>query len=352
MSSGTSLQPAAAEIAQAIVLVLETAGASPSNAAVVAEHLLEAERTGRQSHGVRLLGLYVDRLLDGQVDGRATPAIVSDDGALLQIDGCKAFGQVVGDFAAGSGVSRARMHGVSVVTVCNAGHLGRSARWPEYAARHGFASIHFVNGFVSAASVVPFGGTAPKLPSGPIALGAPSADGKHVVLDFSVAALSTNSVRLAAERHEMLPFRALMRPDGSTSEDPRDFLENAAALLPFGGFKGYGLAVFAGIFAGIVAAGECRDIGTNSMLSIFFDIKRLTDWDLYQRRLQAFAADLRETPTAPGAPPVAVPGDRGRLRAQGPDPQWSPAMRDSIWNAARKLDATRELVRLWPAVFK
>src|SRR3546814_9844275 len=86
-----------------------------------------------------------------------------------------------------AGIVRARRHGLCLVAIENASHLGRNAKWPELAARQGIASIHFGHGFGAAPSVAPYGGATPKLRTSPIALGAPVTGGDPIILDFSVA---------------------------------------------------------------------------------------------------------------------------------------------------------------------
>src|SRR3546814_5148528 len=212
-----------------------------------------------------------------------------------------------------AGIVRARRHGLCLVAIENASHLGRNAKWPELAARQGIASIHFGHGFGAAPSVAPYGGATPKLRTSPIALGAPVTGGDPIILDFSVAEISMNSVKLAAETGRRLPAGAAIRRDGSPTDDPSTVLNDLAALVPFGGFKGYGMAVFAEIFAGIIAGGDATGRGTNAMLSIYIDVARVSDLETYNDRLSGFLAELRSTPPVSGHASVLVPGDRSRL---------------------------------------
>jgi uncharacterized oxidoreductase len=303
----------AAELTRLAAAILVAAGASERNARRVADHLVEAESVGRASHGLRLIDWYVERLLTGSVSGVATPSMAADSGGpLLKVSGNKAFGQIVGDYAAQKGVSRARKIGVSVVTIEGAGHFGRNARWPEYAARRGVASVHFIHGFGSVPLMAPFGASEPKLRTSPIALGAPSPDGHPVVMDFSVAEFSANTIKLAAERGERLASPAIVLPDATRSDQPADFLTGGGALLPFGGFKGYGLAVFAEIFAGVLAAGGTGEAGENVMLSIYIDVRQVTDLPSYFERLAAKLNDIRSARPLQEGTPVPIPGDRSR----------------------------------------
>ena len=82
--------------------------------------------------------------------------------------------------------------------------------------------------------------------------------------------------------------------------------------MAFGGFKGYGLAVFAEVFAGFIAGDPADPVPTNSLLSIYFDPATLKDAASYQAGLdELFAAVRGATPIDPDRP-VVLPGDRSR----------------------------------------
>jgi LDH2 family malate/lactate/ureidoglycolate dehydrogenase len=343
--------PNLADLAEMTTTILVTAGASEKNAAVVAEHLIESELVGRASHGLRLLPGYVDRLIAGQVDGIAEPAIIHDGGGVMRISGNNAFGQVVGDYAAATGVSRARENGIAMIAIESSGHFGRNARWPEYAARHGVASMHFGHGFGSTPTVVPFGGLDPRLRTSPIAFGAPSPDGRHVILDFSVAEISANAIKLAFERGERLPRPAVVAVDGSLTDDPSAFVDGAGALLAFGGFKGYGIAVFAEIFAGIIAGGGNSAPGVNAMLSVYFDVAAVTGKSRYDKDLTKMLEALRSTRSLSGSA-VSVPGDRSRRerRKRLADTTLVKSLLPTVLVAAEKTGATPALFDRWPDI--
>lgn len=341
-------------LAECVRAILVAAGASGANARIVADSLVDADSAGRASHGTRQVETYVEKMREGVVSGTAEPEIVVDAGALVRIGGQRAFGQVVGEFAARTGIARAGRHGVCLVAIENATHLGRNARWAEIAAESGVASIHFGHGFGAGPVVVPHGGVEPKLRTSPVALGAPAADGRHVVFDFSVAEISFNTVKVLAERGEKLPPNAAVRADGTPSDDPREVLEGFSALLPFGGFKGYGLAVLAEIFGGIIAGGTETGAGVNAMLSIYIDVARATGEAGYHARLSDFLSALRAAKPLPDGPPVAVPGDRGREARRTHSERGLPvsaALRQSLFRAADRAGVPASERAAWHGAF-
>ena len=341
-------------MAEAIGAILTAVGASEANAKIVADNLVEADMAGRPSHGCRLVDIYAQKLLDGTTVGDASPEIVREDGCILRINGNRAFGQVVGEFAVGAGVDGARRHGLCLVTIENASHFGRNAKWPEMAARDGFLSIHFGHGFGAAPLVAPYNGSEPMLRTSPIAFGAPAADGNHVVLDFAVSEISMNTAKLASETGTRLPPGAAILRDGTPTDDPTTLLNGLASLVPFGGFKGYGIAVFAEILAAIVAGGDMRESGVNSMLSIYIDVARAGDLDSYNARLSELLSGLRSVAPVQGQARVSVPGDRSRMAREQHSLSGLPigqSLRRSLAAAADRALVSEGVRSRWPELF-
>ncbi|TKT69881.1 Ldh family oxidoreductase [Aquamicrobium sp. LC103] len=294
--------------------ILTAAGTSPAHASIVAEHLVEAEMTGHSSHGLRLLPMYLRRLANGEVSGTASPTIIQDSGSIVFVEGNRAFGQVAGDFCARLGAERAGKNGICAVALSNSGHLGRNGRWPEIAADAGAISIHFAHGVGGEPNVVPYGAREARLRSCPVAMGAPVAGGEHVILDFSVAELSGNSVRLAFEEGRRLEHASLIRRDGSSSNDPADFVRGDGAIAAFGGYKGYGIAVFAELLGSLLPRHGVATLNTNSMFSIYIAADDTRPG--FQAAADAFMREIRSAAPRNEDCIVTAPGDRARRRRE------------------------------------
>lgn len=306
-----------------IARLLIKAGCASDIAAEVSRSLVDADMCGHASHGARLIASCIERLQSGMVSGTSRPFVAGREGPIVRIDGNLAFGQIVGAFAAREGVKTAAELGVAVVSTTRSGHFGRNGRWAELAAESGCASIHFVNAPRALSSVVPFGGREARLTSNPIVLGAPRANGDHIVVDFAVAEASVNSIKHAFECGRKLDTHCIVKEDGSLTDNPAFFVNAAArAVLPFGGFKGYALGIFADIFAGTLTGGGCHaDAGdgtaVNNMLSIVMNVSMLADLRQYEQQIEEIARYVDETAPTDPAMPVSLPGDRARrLRAR------------------------------------
>ena len=120
--------------------ILEAAGAPADKTRLVSEHLVEANLKGHDSHGVGMVSSYVRSMLAGLVDVNKDAELINDAGAVLSFDGGTGFGRVVGMQAIDAGIERAKDHGVCVVALGNASHLGRIGVLESVVVRAGMVS--------------------------------------------------------------------------------------------------------------------------------------------------------------------------------------------------------------------
>ena len=110
-----------------------------------AEHLVEANLKGHDSHGVGMIPRYVSAAKNGFLDVHANAELVKDKGAVLLVDGHQGFGQVVGRQATDMGLERVKDTGIVCIGSRNNHHLGRIGTYAERCAEAGYVSVHFVN---------------------------------------------------------------------------------------------------------------------------------------------------------------------------------------------------------------
>src|SRR3978361_663084 len=125
--------------------IVRVGGSSPDEAEIVADHLVEANLRGHDSHGVGMLVAYVRDLENGTLKPNQTPEIVSDTGTISVWDAHAGYGQVVARQAVEWAIEAARKHGVAVNGLRNAHHIGRVGTYGEIAARAGMVALHFAH---------------------------------------------------------------------------------------------------------------------------------------------------------------------------------------------------------------
>src|SRR5205807_4070052 len=129
------------------------------------------------------------------------------------------------------------VHGVALVSMTNAWMSGRSAYYVEMIAKHRLIAIHTA---ASSPLVAPPGGRAAVLGTNPIAIAVPSTRGP-IVFDMGTSAYMMTEVMLRERLGELLPEGVALAPGGEPTRDPT--AARRGALLPFGGYKGFGLAL-------------------------------------------------------------------------------------------------------------
>ena len=284
---------------QLVRTVFEHADCPAEEAGLVADHLIDANLMGHDSHGVIRVLPYVGRLQEGTTTTGRPIQVTRDAGALLTVDGQEGLGQVVMKRAIDLAVERTRDHGVAVLGVCNTAHMGRIGAWAEQAAAAGMVSVHFCNTTGFGIQVAPFGGSDRRLSVNPIALGVPRPDQEPIIHDMSTGTIAAGKIRVARNKGAELPEGSIIDNQGRPTRDPEAFFTDPpGALTTAAGHKGYGLALFVEILAGSLTGGSSGhpDHPTatrpvNNLLAILIDpdkmagnaamaadIDRLVDW--------------------------------------------------------------------------
>jgi len=105
--------------------LLERAGSEPAEAAQVADHLVDANLRGHDTHRVRMIPHYVHNITGKTMRPNTGPSVVRDGGAVMGFDGGMGFGQRGGAEMMERLIPRARELGAVVASLRNVHHLGR-----------------------------------------------------------------------------------------------------------------------------------------------------------------------------------------------------------------------------------
>ncbi len=138
--------------------IVAAGGSKSDEADIVADHLVEANLRGHDSHGVGMLVAYVRDFEGGTLKPNQKPEIVSDTGTISVWDAHAGYGQVAARQAVEWAIGAAKKHGVAVNGLRNAHHIGRVGTYGEIAARAGMVAMHFVNVASGPPPVAPFRG--------------------------------------------------------------------------------------------------------------------------------------------------------------------------------------------------
>ncbi len=296
--------------------IFRASGAPEDAAARVAEALVDANLAGHDSHGVIRIPEYVKAIEAGELVPDARPEVVQETPTSALVDGHWTFGQVVAQFAVGLAVAKARESGVAAVGIVRTYHMGRMGEYPTMASAEGVISLLFAGGFGGLSRVAPYGGAGMAYGTNPIAIGLPAGAHSPVMADFATSSVAAGKVALAYAKGEQLPAGCIISQDGQPTTDPADYLAGGY-LLPFGGHKGYALAVVAELLGQAVTGADAMveggrggdTYGAGGALIIALNAGLFRAQDGYVRAVDSTLDRIKAVPAAPGFKEVLLPGE-------------------------------------------
>ncbi len=180
---------------------------------------------------------------------------------------------------------------------------GRSAYYVEMIAKAGFVAIHTA---ASSRLVAPPGGAKAVLGTNPIAIAIPSSRGP-IVLDMGTSAFMMTEVLLRERLGEPLPDGVAIGPGGEPTTDAAQ--ARRGALLPFGGYKGFGLALMVQAL-GLLAGSGLESASDYGYLFIAFRPDLLGPADAFEQRVTELIERVKATPRQAGVDEIRIPSER------------------------------------------
>jgi len=322
--------------------ILTKAGLDLDTCEAVSFGLCETSLRGVDSHGIRLLPHYARSALLGRKNPRPKYRFNQVFPAFGHLDADNTFGHAAGMKAIDLAMPLAQEYGISAIAVSNSSHSGAMASFALRAARKGYIAFAFTH---ADALVSTFGGKRAYFGTNPICIAAPRQESEPFCFDTAPTMISWNKLLNARERGELLPDKYATDENGNPTEDPN----LATALLPIGGYKGFGIAamgeVLCGVLTGMSFGRSIPPMFTSSMdkhrhLGQFYMVLRADvcqSQSVFESRLQNMTDELRSEPSMTG----------GRVQLAN-DPQIEEAQRrkkegipidDSVWEEFQKLSS-------------
>jgi len=308
-------------VARAIVAAT---GSDDAEAREVADHLVEANLKGHDSHGVGMLPAYVKNFHDGHLHPNRHAKLLREEGSIGVFSGEMGYGQKIAREVCDWAIARARAGGVAIASLRDVQHIARVGAYGEHVAAAELIGMFFVNSISGEPFVAPFGGSDGRFSTNPICIAIPGADpATPLILDFATSVVAMGKVRVAYNQGKQMAPGLLIDRDGKPTTDPGVLWPDRSqgAILPFGLHKGYGLAVVAELLGGALSGNltyqpkNSRDAGIkNGMVAIVFDPARFGDIDAFRVEMQAFIDFVKASPPAEPDVPVMIAGEPERKK--------------------------------------
>jgi hydroxycarboxylate dehydrogenase B len=298
--------------------VLSTGGMPSDDAKLVAKLLVKADLRGYPGHGVTRVGPYLKWIKDGTINLRERPNIVRDGKTTAVIEGNHYIGQAAAHMAMQLAIKKAKEHGVGVVTLRRASHSGRLADYMEMAADAGLIAMGAVS--VGSGTTTLYGGRERIIGTHPMAFGIPARNGRHIILDFATASMSMGEIQKRVAKKEKIPDGVMLDAHGNPTTDFKDFHgPPRGVFLPFGGYKGSGVALITEILGGLLSgnglAKNWWDKGGHGINGVFLQaiaVEEFQPLDEFLNRVDELIAFVKSRKTAPGFKEILLPGEQGR----------------------------------------
>lgn len=297
--------------------VLQGFGCNREEAEIVASHLVDANLTGHDSHGIGMLPLYGEQILDGNLVPNQQPQLNEPLGAISVVDARRGFGHRMALLALDHAMQCVPEHKVAILALRNSGHVSRVGTYSEYCAARGYVSIHMVNVVGHAPIVAPFGSRQSGFSTNPISMAMPVAGQAKPLLDIATSTVAFGKVRVASNKGEKMPPGCLVDEQGLETLDPDPMARSRiGALSAFGAHKGSGLGIFVELLAGALASTDT--VATmehlphgviNNMFSIIIDPAAFDSADAVASRTMDFYNFIKEKQPALGTESVLMPGE-------------------------------------------
>jgi uncharacterized oxidoreductase len=295
--------------------IFAAAGCKAAEASRIGHYLTESNLVGHDSHGVIRIPTYIEFLRAGKVVPNQTIQVVFENEVIAVVDGGYGFGQSIGEQATQLGIDKSARHGVSVIALRNAGHLGRIGDWPQMAARAGKISLHYVNTSGAGILVAPFGGINRRLSANPVAAGVPISGGPPIIMDMSCCTIAEGKLRVAFNKGVQVPEGCIIDARGQATCDPKVFYgDPPGAILSVAGHKGYALGIITEVLAGALSGGGASNPANkgrlaNGMLSIYLEPERFGDGAALAAEVRRFVEWVKSSEKVSPDGQILMPGE-------------------------------------------
>lgn len=315
----------AAALRQLTLDIYRETGAPEDVARVVSTYQVDTNLYGHDSHGCIAVPRFVSDVHIGKIVPDARPEVVRESGPTALYNGRRSYGTFAVHTAVNLAIEKARTHGIGAVGITNCNHAGAIYGWVKMIVDEGMIGLVICSAGPRGGSMVPFGGIGKALAGNPIGFGVPGGATGPMIADFSTARAAGGKVLMALQSGDPIPEDWVFDAEGKPTTDPAAFmtpdLEITGMMRPFGGHKGYAIAMFAEVLGAILTgygpAYKDDYIEGNGTFIIAIDVPPFIDLEVFRQEVDGLFSKVKSVPTEDGVDEVLIPGEmEARTRAQ------------------------------------
>lgn len=298
-----------------VVAVLQQVGVDSPDARIAAEVLVRTDMRGVRTHGTRQLKTYVTQIVRGGINPKAKLRVLVEGPTWAMLDGCAGLGVVVAYKSMKLAMAKARESVVGIAGARNSNHCGAVGYYASVCLEENMVGLAMTNADPTMSAP---GSAARVLGTNPIACAFPAGEENPILLDIATSVVAGVKIHQAAKEGRRVPEGWIVNRNGAPTTDPRD-LQQGGAHVPFGGHKGFGLALMVEILSGVMTGAGVADEVTSlveqpdkpSNVGHFFlavDIGAITPINRFKARMDRCISKVRSCPKAVGVNRIYLPG--------------------------------------------
>ena len=293
--------------------IFKQAGVGETDARIVALSLVEANLRGTDSHGVLRIENYIKRLKLGGAQARPEYRQLRETAATIVLDADEGLGAPVSNHACQLIRAKALKNDLAFGVVRNSNHFGAASRWALLLSGDNMIGFCGSNVEVLMAAI---GGKARAIGNNPLAVAVPAGAYEAVCLDMACSVVALGKALEYQHQKLSMPLGWFYDAEGQDTTDPFQ----AILAVPFGGHKGFGIAVIIELLSSLLAGGAFGG-QINSMygavekpnrLSHYFGairIEAFRELAEFKTDVDAFLDGLKNSPRKAGVSEIFYPGE-------------------------------------------
>jgi LDH2 family malate/lactate/ureidoglycolate dehydrogenase len=300
-------------------------GMNGKDAEISARVLSASDARGIPSHGVARLWRYLAGIDKGVMMPNDESVVVKETPNSLVMDAKGAMGQPVSYRTMEKTIDKADVQGMAFSSIRDSNHFGIAGFYAMMAAKRDMIGFTMTN---TAALGVPTFGRDVMFGTNPIAIAVPADKEIPYCLDMSTTVVSRGKIEVYGREEKPLPQGWAVNEKGLSASDPADLIEKmlhraGGGILPlggegemFGGYKGFGLALFVDIMCAVLSGADfgpdvADSEATSARVSHFFGaikIDRFRDPSLFKTDMDKMLLQLKSARPAEGQARVYYAG--------------------------------------------
>ncbi|MBU1017390.1 Ldh family oxidoreductase [Patescibacteria group bacterium] len=295
--------------------VLAKVGFSMEDSELITKNLIDAELSGRKSHGFVRLPAIKRNVESGKLSSLHDDIeIVKDNltNLLINAKHKPAFIPIYKSLEIAT--KKAKESGICIVGIQDAEYC--SGFIGSYARQAALSDLIFIGFNNSPGGLVPFGAKKELWGTDPVTIGVPT-DDIPVVLDMASSQITWGDLMVAKQEGKTIKEGVAIDKDGNPTTNPVEAMDGG--LLPIAGHKGSGLAFMVELIAGALTGSRVGfsvegGWGTAYILINPEIFRPLAD---FKRDVRKAIDELKQAPKARGVEEIYFPGEKSqKMRAK------------------------------------